>query len=781
MLNSYAYTDQLLSLPDDFKDQETDIVADIEGIKAEDFDNYYDFNRALSKATYKVRDSHFNYFPPCFSNFANFFPFMFEIRSGSSGEYMLVAVEANNDCTKVWLNSDPNNIDLRGKTITKLVLPDLDPIENETAAVTFSRWGQKYSSLRTPFGRQSWAIQNDFSTRRSCFFDPPSGRVQITYINDENKEMTTEVPFIGFTSSLDPSPDVICPFESSSSFVSLNNKSIENIKNRNKKENKIINEIMNQHNNNINDISEDPLIAARLREIRRNYERLEKEGKLDDFKDNNGTKPHRLNEDEYSNMNKKDMNDLNRERESVQKEKNGDNKSNINNNQDVDSRTYFYLGDSDGVSYVVYPYYHIIMFSIPTWVITDEETYFGIIVKGLELRKKFDCNRLILNKIGNTGGYSNYADFLLSTLFPIQYSPNYVASFPASETNLLCESYLIEGRQVLSYPENKRLKKTEEYKPYRNVTVKGEIGGEKIARTRAWSRKYYSMMANYVLDTVAYEDEEVKKLLEEKRFSPENTIVLLDGVCVSACAVFTKFVSENKLATIVNLGDVLYNPDNKKSDIGDACSEEVVELETVYKRQAELKTNYSLPKRFKRSFGNIRFPVGGTYSINKNEENTLMEYKVIQPDVISKEFVDYKSLRDPKYLAKLVEKYSTLFYKCVSWNVKVNSSCEAPSKGEKIQHALYGNPCNSEISAFDTSKCVFARCENGYYLKDGKCEKIPKLDYDKGMYEKYDKVLTVWAICCIVLICVIFVGIIVCVTLCICCACKKRRNYSTIN
>lgn len=496
MLNSYAYTDQLLSLPDDFKDQETDIIADIEGIKSEDFDSYCDFNRALSKAANKVRDSHFNYYPPCFDKFAYFFPFKFEIRSDSSGGYVLVAVEADGSTTQSWLNSYPSNIDLRGKTITKLVLPDLDPIENETANITFHRWSQKYSPLRTRFGRQSMAIQEGFSSRNSCFFDAASGAVQITYINDENKEITTEMPFIGYTVSLDTSPDVICPFESSSSsfsssFVSLNNKSVENVNNKNKKENKIVNEIMKEHNNNIDDRSKDPLIKMRLDEIRKSYERIQKEGKLEECKDNNGSKTHRLNEDEYSNMNKKDINYWNEKRESIQKEKNGDNKSSNNNKQDLDSGTYFYLGDTDGVSYIVYPYYHITMFSIPTWLINDGETWFDIIVKGLSLSKKYDCNRLILNKIGNIGGYSSIADFLLSTLLSIQYSQNYVASFPASEASLLCETYGIEGKQALSYPENKRIKTTEEYKSYRNVTVKGEIGGEKIERARPWSRKYY--------------------------------------------------------------------------------------------------------------------------------------------------------------------------------------------------------------------------------------------------------------------------------------------------
>lgn len=43
-----------------------------------------------------------------------------------------------------YVYSGTGREDLRGKTITTLVYPDLDVVDNEPAAVTLSRWSLKY-------------------------------------------------------------------------------------------------------------------------------------------------------------------------------------------------------------------------------------------------------------------------------------------------------------------------------------------------------------------------------------------------------------------------------------------------------------------------------------------------------------------------------------------------------------------------------------------------------------------------------------------------------------
>lgn len=241
------------------------------------------------------------------------------------------------------------------------------------------------------------------------------------------------------------------------------------------------------------------------------------------------------------------------------------------------------------------------------------------------------------------------------------------------------------------------------------------------------------MYGEYYKNFLKYIKPSFTDIAAEVNFTPENTIILLDGVYISACAAFSKYARQKKLGRTVNYGYVLYNPDNKKSDIGDACSEEVVDLDKIYERQTEMKTSYSLPPKFKRINGTLRYPVGAKCSANKKEENVMMEFKLIEADITINDFIDYDNLRHPGYLANLALIVSDRFNQCISWNVKTNTSCKGPSEGDKINHAIYDNPCDTSTSSYDIDKCVFARCENGYYLKDNKCEKLPKLDYDSGL------------------------------------------------
>lgn len=70
--------------------------------------------------------------------------------------------------------------------------------------------------LRTPLGRQSLAVQTQFSIRYFFNSDYPNEPVIIRYIDDDNNERTTQIPFLGLTDNINISPENICPFESSS-------------------------------------------------------------------------------------------------------------------------------------------------------------------------------------------------------------------------------------------------------------------------------------------------------------------------------------------------------------------------------------------------------------------------------------------------------------------------------------------------------------------------------------------------------------------------------------
>lgn len=93
-----------------------------------------------------------------------------------------------------------------------------------------------------------------------------------------------------------------------------------------------------------------------------------------------------------------------------------------------------------------------------------------------------------------------------------------------------------------------------------------------------------------------------------------------------------------------------------------------------------------------------------------------------------------------------------------------------------MSHAIYGNPCDSSTHKYDVNKCVFDRCQEGYYLKNKKCVSIPSLDYDD--IELYYAVgigagvIAAIVIGIILLLSLILNGVLI---VCICC-CYERKN-----
>lgn len=241
--------------------------------------------------------------------------------------------------------------------------------------------------------------------------------------------------------------------------------------------------------------------------------------------------------------------------------------------------------------------------------------------------------------------------------------------------------------------------------------------------------KYYSLIGNVELETLSYIYPTLR-MMKNNRFTPENMIILMDGVCMFVYADFSKFLSQKRLGPTVMFGDTVYYPDNIKSDIGDACSEEVVTVDDVYRKLEHIKSTSSLPKRFKRIGGLIKYPVGVEYSVNKKEDDSVMEFKIIEPDYIANDYIDYDNLRESNYLTILSLYVNSYFDKCVLWQIKSNSSCTETSEGSKMDHAIYGNPCDSVSSTYNLNRCGISGCEEGYCLKNENCLKIAEIAVD---------------------------------------------------
>lgn len=163
--------------------------------------------------------------------------------------------------------------------------------------------------------------------------------------------------------------------------------------------------------------------------------------------------------------------------------KEGINKEDIDNS---DLPSYLYMNNKEGFSYIIYPELHLVMITIPTWDVQNVVEFFEIISEAVLSIDEYKCSKLIINKIGNTGGWSSQSRLIISSFFLPHYAPSYVASFPSTEMNILyeCITKSLNMNQPHSYTENKRIKKKEDYKPYRNVSITGKIGEENKSKKK---------------------------------------------------------------------------------------------------------------------------------------------------------------------------------------------------------------------------------------------------------------------------------------------------------
>ncbi|KAA6380569.1 MAG: hypothetical protein EZS28_023903, partial [Streblomastix strix] len=237
-------------------------------------------------------------------------------------------------------------------------------------------------------------------------------------------------------------------------------------------------------------------------------------------------------------------------------------------------------------------------------------------------------------------------------------------------------------------------------------------------------------------------------LKRKELFSPENVIVISDGVCASTCSQFVKHIGLKHLGRIAGIG--ISNPRNPNArfDIGMASSASVRSVEMV---QTFKDYNYDdyfiinknkLPKNLYRVGSQLTWSNKGGYGFTEDSKDLLLEYIIVDPDFrVEHQLQSSASTADEErilsYLEVLSEEKKLLgstagnSKKCFSWEVDVSG---AESKGnckkcvKDDQHSVFGHPCSSrllteadgtsKIGIVDTESCVFSHCKVGYYRKN---------------------------------------------------------------
>ncbi|KAA6393278.1 MAG: hypothetical protein EZS28_011193, partial [Streblomastix strix] len=237
-------------------------------------------------------------------------------------------------------------------------------------------------------------------------------------------------------------------------------------------------------------------------------------------------------------------------------------------------------------------------------------------------------------------------------------------------------------------------------------------------------------------------------LKRKELFSPENVIVISDGVCASTCSQFVKHIGLKHLGRIAGIGISDPRNPNARFDIGMASSGTVSNVESVQTFKNEdfgiffTVDKTKLPKNLYRVGSQLTWSNKGGYGFTESTKELLLEYAIVDPDFrvehqLQSSASNAEEERILSYLEVLSEEKKLLgstagnSKKCFSWEVDVSG---AASKGnckgcvKDDQHSVFGHPCSSrllteadgtsKIGIIDTENCVFSHCKVGYYRKN---------------------------------------------------------------
>ena len=396
-----------------------------------------------------------------------------------------------------------------------------------------------------------------------------------------------------------------------------------------------------------------------------------------------------------------------------------------------------------GITGIIYPGEEVGILSISTYNIDVEELLIALstIIDTLVSAKTQNVKKFFLMQLGNGGGLDIFRELLYELLFPNSFPQDFQRDIPLSNISQLLSRLYIPPLTTATELWSRKNTTISDRKPY--ITEKIEYNG--IVRERNWTQRFRLSSADEIkMGILSSLPSELRS--SEPLFSPQQMIVVTDYMCISACSFLTKLIQQNRLAKVVGLGRSLYKPYNESSDASNSASGPVHSLKQFHEVLPHFNISATIPPLFPREGMDMRIPVIRTYSMERGDNGTISdqenttanEYKSSPPDI---EYFLYMfpgaatSFQFHETVASLLLPY---FDTCVSWEVQANSTqaCKkGPTNGKKLKHALYGHPCNASTGKFDSSKCVFYRCEWNYYMSPaGKCVKSPLRNYEKASY-----------------------------------------------
>ncbi|KAH7821127.1 uncharacterized protein MONOS_10304 [Monocercomonoides exilis] len=746
-IDCYAYRDIMINPPSPFAGY--DILAELKRIENTDYANGLDFHLAIANAFNRLEDAHANYIFPCSSLFAYIFPFkfVFEVPNPTKPAEIVVKIAESlvNGATKKFI--DEGGINITGKEVVKLNLPDLDDSVNLKPEEAIAKWADKFvKSSRTPAAKLAYALtQDEFVVRGLSSYPIPEGEIGIT-IKTDNGEQTVNVPFYGLSNAdITDVNDMLSTKCPSQERIQSNNMTEQTNGEQSlfEIEEKHFQSVMNAH-------KDDPLFQQifeniwKSQELRKVFSKNSKifrssEKLLLPFEKEMRRKVEKIISEQFALSDKRkscrrNLSFKERVSEKIRKLKtnsNNDQKIPVNYTSNEEKPQLKILKNTSHVIAGVIDAYKVGYLFVGTFeLVTTEEIveWLSGIINGITYIKDH-AYKLVVDLRTNGGGLFTFSDWLFKFLFPEEYPifpTNTVVASEYSKRHLKLISQ--SPFNFITEPMTQELINDVWEKPKKTVPVIDEDGQE---RSQDWVYRFvedYERALQSILQDVPLSYRNVRM------FAPSDIMFLTDGTCGSACGRLLKHVKEKKLGKVVGLGGVL-SGSSIPFDIASFAGSSVIDTNVVERNRPQSRamnentqfqnvTNenvFPYPGKVPRLSTNIRISLIAAYSHDWNTPDELLEFKIIEPDEIFPIYADLINGFNPEGIVKTVAQVKSSFDKCYDWEVKDNYACSIPSGNE---HAVFGNPCAS--GSFNENQCKLSRCERGYYLnKEGKCKKRP--------------------------------------------------------
>lgn len=356
-------------------------------------------------------------------------------------------------------------------------------------------------------------------------------------------------------------------------------------------------------------------------------------------------------------------------------------------------------------------------------------SYVNVFLDGLLEVKNRNLQYLIVDLRDNDGVNPSLALGLLEYLQPTVFPLNPTLQMRISDLYTELNDKDLLNNLPLYYPLSTDSVTKTFYKDTVTRTFTDSAGTIKLK----FSSKFYRRI------TESEKDDEAAILKLQKEddhvtFDPQHLLFLTDGTCYGSCAIMLDRIVIGHIAPVVFLGKRIVDSAQDWDNVTNynvasspfAAYHTTEWLDEIKAKNPKIKFS-EMPEPFLRKDVVMGWTSEEPFTYDLKNMNATLSFTGYHPDYVLHFWPEnYQS--DMTSVADLImhlegEEY---FKKCLSWQVQESSDCA--SKVPSGSHEIYGHPCSSNGKTYDTSQCVFARCERGYYRnKDDVCVAVPLL------------------------------------------------------